>query len=39
MSKYEAITIILSTIKLIVALVKLYLANKKSRPVPDKSNG
>ena len=32
MSEYEVITIVLSTIKLIVALVKLCLDHKKSRP-------
>ena len=36
MSEYEVITIVLSTIKLIVALVKLCLDHKKSRPAPGK---
>jgi hypothetical protein len=36
MRLYEVITIILSAIKLIVDLVKLYLEHKKSRPDDDK---
>ena len=36
MRLYEVITIVLSAIKLIVDLVRLYFEHKKSRPDPDK---
>lgn len=40
MSKYEVITIVISIIKLIIGLVKLYFAHKKSRPdVRQRKNG
>ncbi len=36
MRLYEVITVVLSAIKLIVELVKLYIEHKKSRPNPSK---
>ena len=36
MRLYEVITVVLSAIKLIVELVKLYVEHKKSRPNPSK---
>ena len=36
MNLYEVITIVLSAIKLIVDLVRLYFEHKKSRPEPRK---